>query len=158
MASFFQIGTQAEPPHVSAHIRSPELQSLRQEVCPPALFSRSAPAWKRFLKRSWNWLWDLDEPSDPIAPPLTGLAKVKAEFCNALWDLQSTQACQTRDAVNGARSLRELWHLRSDLFNVIAMHRGQAIAKARIETLNNHFPVRMSSRVNEPRHSHTTVW
>jgi hypothetical protein len=129
----------------------------RAQVCPPSLFSRSGPQWKHWVVGFWSWLWDLDESPDPM-PVLTGLTKVKSEFCAAMWDLQSVRANQVRDAIEHARSLRELWHLRADVFRAISTHRGQAEATTRIEALNNHFPVRMSRPNAEVKHARTTSW
>ncbi|MDI1259190.1 hypothetical protein [Aquabacterium sp.] len=136
----------------------PASSSLRRaQVCPPSLFSRSGPQWKRWVKGFWSWLWDLDEY--PEAMPLqTGLNKVKSEFTAAMWDLQSVRANQVRDAIEHARSLRELWHLRADVFRAISTHRGQTEATVRIEALNNHFPVRMSRPTTEIRTGRTTTW
>ncbi len=129
----------------------------RTEVCPPSLFSRSGPQWKRWVTSFWAWLWDLDE-SVEATPVLTGLTKVKSEFCAALWDLQSIQANRVRDSIAHARSLRELWHLRSDVFSTVSAHRGQSEANARIEALNGHFPVRISRQTAQPRPARTTTW
>ncbi|RZI82734.1 MAG: hypothetical protein EOP38_15050 [Rubrivivax sp.] len=129
----------------------------RAEVCPPSLFSRSGPQWKQWVVGFWSWLWDLDEAPDPL-PALSSLVKVKSEFCAAMWDLQSVRANQVRDAIEHARSLRELWHLRADVFRAISTHRGQTEATVRIEALNNHFPVRMSRPGIEAKHAHTTTW
>jgi len=129
----------------------------RAQVCPPELFSRSGPQWKRWVTGFWAWLWDLEDTADPM-PVLTGLHKVKSEFCAAMWDLQSVRANQVRDAVEHARSLRELWHLRADVFRAISTHRGQSEATIRIEALNNHFPVRMSRPSAELKQGRTTTW
>jgi hypothetical protein len=136
----------------------PTPSSLRRaQVCPPELFSRSGPQWKRWITGFWAWLWDLEETVDHL-PVLTGLHKVKSEFCAAMWDLQSVRANQVRDAVEHARSLRELWHLRADVFRAISTHRGQTEATVRIEALNNHFPVRMSRPSTELKQGRTTTW
>ncbi|MDE2401684.1 MAG: hypothetical protein KGL90_08465 [Burkholderiales bacterium] len=175
MASFFFVSDSAKHPANSAPERTglapealhhsaedsgllPTPSSLRRtEVCPPSLFSRSGPQWKRWVTGFWAWLWDMDESADR-APVLTGLNKGKAEFCAAMWDLQSVRATQVRDAIGQARSLRELWHLRPDVFRTISTHRGQTVANARIEALNNHFPVRISSHTSEPKQARTTSW
>jgi len=89
--------------------------------------------------------------------PSTGLRKVKSEFNSAMWDLQSMRANQVRALVEQARSLRELWHLRADVFRVISVHRGQIEAQLRLDALDSHFPVRSSGR-DEPRASRVTTW
>lgn len=132
------------------------LGQRRTQVVPPSLFSRSRPLWKAWISGFWCWLWDMDElPRTPA--PVTGLRKVKSEFNSAMWDLQSLRANQVRSLVDQARSLRELWHLRADVFRVISVHRGQIEAQLRLDALDSHFPVRSSSR-EEHRHSKVTTW
>jgi len=129
----------------------------RTEVAPPSLFSRSRPLWKAWASDLWCWLWDMDEaPRTPA--PATGLGKVKAEFNTAMWDLQSLRANHVRSLVEQARSLRELWHLRADVFRVIAVHRGQIEAQLRLDALDSHFPVRSSARSDEQRRGRVTTW
>ena len=58
-------------------------------------------------------------------------------------DLLALQAGHVIDFYNcNARSLRELWHLRSELFSLVSVHRGQHDAQARLNALNRHFPIR----------------
>ena len=44
--------------------------------------------------------------------------------------------------VQEARSLRELWHVRADLYRVIAVAHSQREAEERLLLLNRHFPTR----------------
>ena len=37
---------------------------------------------------------------------------------------------------------RELWHLRADVYRLVAVHHNQAEAEARLNRLNRHFPTR----------------
>lgn len=128
----------------------------RTQVVPPSLFSRSRPLWKSWLSGFWCWLWDMDElPRTPA--PTTGLRKVKSEFNSAMWDLQSMRANQVRSQVEQARSLRELWHLRADVFRVISVHRGQIEAQLRLDALDSHFPVRSSGQDGQ-RQGKVTSW
>jgi hypothetical protein len=129
----------------------------RTQVAPPSLFSRSRPLWKTWGVAFWCWLWDMED-TPRTAAPVTGLRKVKGEFNSAMWDLQSMRANQVRSNVEQARSLRELWHLRADVFRVIAVHRGQIEAQLRLDALDSHFPVRSSARTEEHRHSRVTTW
>jgi hypothetical protein len=129
----------------------------RAELAPPSLFSRSRPLWKAWAVGFWTWLWDMDElPRSPA--PATGLRKLKSEFNSAMWDLQSMRANQVRAMIEQARSLREMWHLRSDVFRVISVHRGQIEAQLRLDALDSHFPVRSSSRGDRQRNSKVTAW
>ena len=137
---------------------SPSNMGLRRaEVTPPSLFSRTRPLWKSWVSGFWCWLWDMDEQTQPTTPA-TGLRKIKSEFNSAMWDLQSLRANHVRAMIEQARSLRELWHVRADVFRVISVHRGQAEAQLRLDSLDGHFPVRSSSRTEEPRNSKATSW
>lgn len=129
----------------------------RAQVCPPARFPRTAPIWRHWLNRTWAWLWDLDEDVS-ITPNVSGLDRVKGDFNAALWDLQSFRAHQVRSSVDRARSLRELWHLRSELYDAVAAHRGQMVADDRVSALNAHFPVRISIGATSQRLGRTSSW
>jgi len=119
----------------------------RVEICPPALHGPS-PGWRR---RLLDWLagsWPAaDEP--PVDPALDGaeeddeaLEAVRAEFAAALQDIASRPAADLVWRIRCARSLRELWHLRTELFNIVSCSAGQAEATARLQPLNRHFPAR----------------
>ena len=128
----------------------------RAEAAPPDLFARSpSNAWA-WMKQAWAWLWDMDElPRQPAAT--TGLGVARNEFHSAIWDLQSLKANQLRDQIGHARSLRELWHLRADVFKLIAMHRGQVEAQKRLDVLDAHFPVRSQGRM-DARTGRVAAW
>jgi hypothetical protein len=129
----------------------------RTQVAPPDLFARSPSTWRAWVSNAWAWLWDLEEVPRRAAPT-TGLGKARTEFHSAIWDLQSLKANQLREQVTNARSLRELWHLRADVFKLISMHRGQAEAQLRLDVLNGHFPVRPSQRAGSGRNSKIASW
>jgi hypothetical protein len=123
----------------SAHRDSGVPSSLmtRVEVCPPALWPSSVTLWgraKRWLARS------------PWAPqsqrPVNRLAVVKGEFRRDLADLQSDDATRLGERIERARSLREMWHLRSVLYGLLATELNQAEAERRMAQLNRHFPMR----------------
>lgn len=131
--------------------------SFRKEVKPPSLFARSEPQWRRWLATAWHWLWDAQDLEDHPRV-LQGLSQVRTEFLSVVWDLQSYAASNTRESINQARSLRELWHLRADVFSVIAVHRGQAEAYRRLESLNRHFPVRITSAADQAPSGTVSHW
>lgn len=129
----------------------------RAELAPPSMFSRSRPLWRTWVNQFWCWLWDMDELPRSAAPT-SGLGKLKSEFTSALWDLQSLQANLVRDQIEQARSLRELWHLRAQVFKAISTHRGQMEAQLRLDGLDAHFPVRSSRRPDEARSGKSSTW
>jgi hypothetical protein len=110
--------------------------SLRLEVRPPSL--RQAPA--SLLSRIWFWL-AAPAPQE-AAPPTSRLPSVRDEFQAALFDVRPAAAADLQHRIRLARSLRELWHLRADVYRLVAIQHSQAEAEARLADLNRHFPTR----------------
>lgn len=109
----------------------------RIEVRPPELWPSSLTLWgraQRWLERSaWT----------PAAQrPVNRLALVRREFLTALRGLRSDDAAELGWRIERARSLRELWHLRSSLYGVLATEQDQLQADAQMARLNRHFPTR----------------
>jgi hypothetical protein len=115
----------------------------RVESVPPSLVYFSAPAgsgasswWHRFM------FWLLAPAPQDAAPPPNRLGNVKREFSASLADVDGTDADQLRWRVREAHSLRDLWHLRSDVYNAVSMAHSQGEAEARLVLINAHFPTR----------------
>jgi len=70
------------------------------------------------------------------------LSAVRREFAGSLSDIRNRQADTTLARIQLARSTQELWHLRPELFDLVACHHDQAEADRRITRLNRHFPTR----------------
>lgn len=121
---------------------SSSLMHSRVEICPPELWPSSL-SWRGRLNRLGSRLaarvapW-LPEPARPV----NRLALVKQEFQNSLADLEHPAAGPLLAQIDRARSLRELWHLRSPVYGAVAMARTQADAECRLARLNRHFPAR----------------
>jgi hypothetical protein len=112
-------------------------QHSRVEVCPPALWPSSLTFWgraKRWLERS-PWM-----PEDHR--PVNRLALVKQEFRASLQPVSCAEAASLHDRIDRARSLRELWHLRSVLYGLLATAFSQVEAERQMAQLNRHFPTR----------------
>lgn len=110
--------------------------SLRVEVRPPSL--RCAPAggiWQRLL------FWLMAAPHD-ASPPLSRLPAVRTEFLATLTDIGGDEAETLRRRINDTRSLRELWHLRTDVYRLVGIWHSQHQAQERVSLLNRHFPTR----------------
>jgi len=126
----------------------------RTVVCPPALLQwSSAPAanWRAGLRQwlSTGWKPSANSLSDaarhPPAHPGVGdarLGRVRNEFLQALDDIRTQQVGMLQGRIRIARSLRELWHLRPEVFKLVALHFSQAEAQCRLDRLNRHFPTR----------------
>jgi len=110
--------------------------SLRVEVCPPSLRCAPGSSWQRLL------FWLLAPAPHDAAPPLDALPAVRADFLATLADIAGTDAETLRCRVGQARSLRELWHLRSEVFRVVGVAFSQTEAESRLALLNRHFPTR----------------
>lgn len=110
--------------------------SLRHEVRPPSL--RQAPA--SFWHRLWFWL-TAPAPTE-AAPPVQRLPLIRDDFLETLQDLGGDDAAALRWRVGQSRSLRELWHLRAEVYRLVGVHRSQAEAERRLAELNRHFPTR----------------
>jgi hypothetical protein len=117
---------------------------LHVAVCPPV--DRGAAStnglW-RWLRAGWRDSSLTVQPRPSRAPAgVAPLWAVRLEFMRALHGIQTQPASHLLDRIGRARSLRDLWHLRPDLFELVAHHRDQAEAHARLARLNRHFPTR----------------
>jgi hypothetical protein len=113
-----------------------ELHSRRAEVCPPSL--RHAP--DSTLHRLLFWLL-APAPYD-AAPPPSRLQGVRTDFLAAITDIDSDEADALRRRIAGSRSLRELWHLRSELYRLVGVCHDQTEAERRLAALARHFTTR----------------
>lgn len=110
--------------------------SMRFEVCPPSL--RQAP--DSLLNRIWFWL-AAPAPQD-ASPAIHRLPALRLEFQAAVMDIDPSRAAALMQRIELARSLRELWHLRADIYGLVALEHSQAEAESRLADLNRHFPTR----------------
>ncbi|MFO1339165.1 MAG: hypothetical protein U1F53_13235 [Burkholderiaceae bacterium] len=109
------------------------LPPSRSAVHPPAVWGQAEPVWRTL----WNWLRAGDAPEQRR---LSALEQARRDFTLALADLDSDSAVDLRRRGQSARSLRELWHLRADLYSLVARHLSQAEANRRLAIVNRHFP------------------
>jgi hypothetical protein len=114
----------------------------RIEVCPPELWPSSL-SWRGRMKRFSDRLAQQVAPWLPEpARPVNRLALVKREFQDSLSDVPGEPAHDLFERIERARSLREMWHLRSSLYGEVAMALDQGEAERRLARLNRHFPTR----------------
>ena len=76
------------------------------------------------------------------SPTPDRLPPVRNDFLGSLIDVESPLASALNTRITQARSLRELWHLRSELYRVVALSHSQFEAEKRVSSLNRHFPTR----------------
>jgi hypothetical protein len=108
----------------------------RMEVRPPSLRHVPASPWQRLM------FWLMAPAPQDAAPPLTRLPRVRGDFMTALADVPSHEAQNLADRISLSHTLRELWHLRADLYRVVAIQHNQFEAEQRLAGLNRHFPTR----------------
>lgn len=121
---------------------SSSLMHSRVEVCPPELWPSSLSLRGR-VKRLADRLIHQAAPWLPApARPVNRLALAKREFQDSLLDVPGEPAQMLLDRIGRARSLREMWHLRSSLYGEVAMALDQSEAERRLARLNRHFPTR----------------
>jgi hypothetical protein len=117
----------------------------RVEVCPPE--PQRGPWWTE-LGRWLAGTWELTRPAaggEDAEPPvrgMTALEPARAEFIATLWDIDSKACRELQSRIHRAHSLRELWHLRTEMFSLIAHRHDQAEAEQRLAWLNRYFPTR----------------
>ncbi|MBI5717057.1 MAG: hypothetical protein HZC37_05140 [Burkholderiales bacterium] len=103
---------------------------------PPSLRHAPDSAWQRFM------FWLLAPAPQEAAPPLNRLPGVRDDFIFAIADLPGAAAHALRHRILHAHSLRDLWHLRAELFNLVSVEHAQSEAERRLLRLNRHFPRR----------------
>jgi hypothetical protein len=110
--------------------------TLRMNVCPPDVVPQRDSLWTAALR--WLVGGDVD-----AAPALrTPLERARSEFVAALEGLAEVDHNGLLQRAQHARSLRELWHLRSELYTLIARRSSQVEADVRLARVNQHFPTR----------------
>ena len=119
-------------------------------VCPPALLHRPAmftAGWRAGLRDWLNTGWN----SAPVPTELRAARtangnpnfdRVREEFLQSLADIRTQQAGELQGRIHTSRSLRDLWHLRPEVFKLVAIRFSQAEAQNRLDRLNRHFPTR----------------
>jgi hypothetical protein len=117
--------------------------TLRMNVCPPDVFARPESLWSATLR----WLVGGDLEAVPALR--TPLERARCEFVAAMTGLVEVDYNGLLQRAQHARSLRELWHLRSELYTLVARCASQCEADARLARVNQHFPTR-TQRTSAP--------
>ena len=122
--------------HRLLHRKAAPQTTLRMNVCPPDVVPHRDSLWTAALR----WLVGGNED---MAPALrTPLERARSEFVAALAGLEDVDHNGLLKRAQHARSLRELWHLRSELYTLIARRESQVEADTRLARVNQHFPTR----------------
>jgi hypothetical protein len=129
------LGSRQTPRYMASSLNS---GLSRIEVRPPSLRHAPTPLVQRLL------FWLIAPSPQEASPPLNRLPGVQREFRMALADIAGESREVLIDRIGRARSLRELWHMRLDVYNLIALERSEFEAAQRLTQLNRHFPTRAS--------------
>ena len=117
--------------------------TLRMNVCPPDICPARETLWHALLR----WLVGGNVEAAPALR--TPLEKARSEFVSAMNGLIDSGDNDLLRRAQHARSLRELWHLRSELYTMIARRVSQTEADARLARVNQYFPTR-TQRAGNP--------
>ena len=110
--------------------------TLRTHVCPPDVTPARDSLWTSTLR------WLVGNDVEAVPSLRTPLERARGEFVGAMAGLQEADDHDLLSRAQHARSLRELWHLRSELYTLIARRLDQREADARLALVNQHFPTR----------------
>lgn len=76
------------------------------------------------------------------APRSDKLRRAQRHFARELADVPAVQSGFALAAIWRAASLHDLWHLRAQVFDIVARHHDQRQADERLARLDAHFPAR----------------
>lgn len=144
--------TRLRQPNDAPHIAP--FGPLRTEICPPVSSVLRTDGWRRGLREWLGTGWPVSTQAGSLSelqmPVQTGtpLSLVRREFVDVLKDIRTQQAGDLLARIRAARSLRDLWHLRTEIYNLVAMHRDEAEAGFRLSRLNRFFPQRANRLAN----------
>ena len=129
--------------HRLLHRKPAAPTTLRMNVCPPDVCPKSDSLWSATLR------WLVGGNVEVVPALRTPLEKARSEFVAAMAGLIEVDPNALLKRAQHARSLRELWHLRSELYTLIARRISQFEADARLARVNQHFPTR-AQRTSSP--------
>ncbi|MDB5817348.1 MAG: hypothetical protein JWQ11_988 [Rhizobacter sp.] len=128
---------------------------MRTTVCPPS--ESNGPDRRSWMASVWfnNWLgthWTshpFEADSAIEVKPLSSrqarqLIEARDAFIGVLSDIETAAANEVVKRIRVARSMRELWHIRPQLFDQVALRFSQHEAERRLAPLNSRFPLRSS--------------
>jgi hypothetical protein len=117
-------------------------RAARLEICPPAR-ARAASSWLQRLRDWYQAGWQFARTGgEDTSEPTHRLGRAREEFLDSIDDLTAATSDELRDRIHFARSLRELWHLRAEVFSLVSLCHSQREADSRLAALNRHFPQR----------------
>jgi hypothetical protein len=122
--------------HRLLHRKPAAPTTLRMNVCPPDVCPQAESLWSVSLR------WLVGGNVEAVPALRTPLEKARSEFVAAMAGMLEVDHFGLLKRAQHARSLRELWHLRSELYTLVARRFSQFEADARLARVNQHFPTR----------------
>ncbi len=122
--------------HRLLHRKPAAPTTMRMNVCPPDIFPARDSLWAAALR------WLVGNDTEVVPALRTPLERARSEFVVSMTDLVDLDTNDLLRRAQHARSLRELWHLRSELYTLIARRINQSEADTRLARVNQHFPTR----------------
>ena len=110
--------------------------TTRMNVCPPDVCPARDSLWSSALR------WLVGGNVEAVPALRSPLEKARGQFVAAMDGVIEFDQHDLLLRAQHARSLRELWHLRSELYTLIARRVSQHEADARLARVNQHFPTR----------------
>ena len=111
--------------------------NFRSVTEPPSLHYAADSRWQRLIG------WFLAPSPLDAAPAPNQLGAVREDFHASLADLTAVPDAGNLVArIEQARTLREFWHLRADVYRLVALQHSQSEAETRLDDLNRHFTLR----------------
>jgi hypothetical protein len=118
------------------------------DILPPAPWGQADSVWRQF--RQW-----LSTDTDKTPRSQRQLVAARQDCAQALVDLDDDQARDLTHRCSHARSLRELWHLRAEVYSLVARRLSQTEADRRLQAINRHYTATVvSSRNTTPEQPH----
>jgi hypothetical protein len=145
-SALLQRVTPPRPPDVFLDTLRPSGRSARLEVCPPQI--ARTRTWFALVREWLTGGWQGEAPllcaprPGRVARGALPLDAIRQEFIDAVDAIRTPAAEELLDRIHFARSLRELWHLRAEIFRLVSLHHSQSEADERLAWLNRHFPTR----------------
>ncbi|MEO8524745.1 MAG: hypothetical protein ABI460_08510 [Caldimonas sp.] len=111
----------------------PTLHRLLNSLLPSAPRAETCPPLLRPYRSPWVRRLGFDRARREA------LAAARIDFVEAIRDLRTPAALDTKSSIVVARSMHELWHFRGQVFGLIACRHNQAEAARRVAKLDCHF-------------------
>ncbi len=112
-------------------------------IRPPAPWHQPDSVWHQLCQ----WL---SSAPDKTPRAQRQLVAARQDCAQALCDLDDQAARDLALRCHSARSLREIWHLRAEVYSLVARRLNQGEADRRLQTINRHYTATVTTPRNSP--------